>query len=398
MEGQQPAAAPDSATAADARNRIERALEVLGGEARVRAIATIEIQGTGVEFRAAEIQGWKPGSRTRSEHRETVVADFPNARVSHEYRTGRHDGSTRWRRFMYAGEQRAWIEFTNRIADRAPHPRAAEDRRELLRRIPHYLLLEAWDHPEGLRTLPDTTAGGRRLHVVSYAIPGRKETVRLLLDAETSLLAAVTQPVDFLGVGDAVVEIAYDTHTRHDALGWFPGGHELRLSGAVSQQVRYTRVAVNDAASPGAFDVPEEMRGFTAARDSARAIAPGVYVYTSPQGFNALFVEFSDQVLAVEAPGRSARSARSPSTPRPAALRSPRRSSSGSARRSPASPSRTSRSRTTIATTRAARGRSSPRAPRCSPRRARARSSRGSPAHPRPWCRTVFPGRAAHSG
>lgn len=398
MEGQQPAAAPDSATAADARNRIERALEVLGGEARVRAIATIEIQGTGVEFRAAEIQGWKPGSRTRSEHRETLVADFPNARVSHEYRTGRHDGSTRWRRFMYAGEQRAWIEFTNRIADRAPHPRAAEDRRELLRRIPHYLLLEAWDHPEGLRTLPDTTAGGRRLHVVSYAIPGRKETVRLLLDAETSLLAAVTQPVDFLGVGDAVVEIAYDTHTRHDALGWFPGGHELRLSGAVSQQVRYTRVAVNDAASPAAFDVPEEMRGFTAARDSARAIAPGVYVYTSPQGFNALFVEFSDQVLAVEAPGRVGAIGEIPFDTETSSAAVSEALIERIRQPLPGKPITHLGSRTTIATTRAARGRSSPRAPHCSPRRARARSSRGSPAHPRPWCRTVFPGRAAHSG
>ncbi|MGH7627860.1 MAG: hypothetical protein ACREOF_00400 [Gemmatimonadales bacterium] len=159
VHAQQSPATTDTTGARGAREQIRLALRALGGEDQVRAIATIEIQGTGAEFRAAEIQGWKPGSRMRSEHRETLVADFPNQRVSHEYRTGRHDGSTRWRRFMYAGEERAWIEFTNRIADRRPHPRAAEDRRELFRRIPHHLPLEAWDHPEGLRMLPDTTTG-----------------------------------------------------------------------------------------------------------------------------------------------------------------------------------------------------------------------------------------------
>jgi glyoxylase-like metal-dependent hydrolase (beta-lactamase superfamily II) len=297
--------APADRTAADdARAYIQQALEALGGERRVRAIATVEVQGTGAEFRAAEGQGWSPGKATRAEHRETLVADFPRERVSHEYRTARHDGSTRWRRFIYAGGDRAWAEFTSRTASWAPHPRAADDRRELFRRLPHYILLEAWDNPAGLTLLPDSTEGDRRWHVVSYLIPGRKETVRLLLDAESSLLGAVTQRVDFLGRGDATAEIAYDGYTRHAALGWFPAGHELRLDGMVHQQVRYTRVAANDPTSLTAFEIPEEMRGFTAAPDSARSIAPGVYVYTSPQGFNALFVEFNDHVMAVEAPGR----------------------------------------------------------------------------------------------
>jgi hypothetical protein len=122
--------------APDAREHIRRALDALGGEERIRAIQTIEIQGTGAEYRGAEVQGWSPAKPTRTDHRETLVADFAHARVSHEYKTGRHDGSTRWRRFIYAGEERAWVEFSNRIADRGPHPRAAEDRRELFRRIP----------------------------------------------------------------------------------------------------------------------------------------------------------------------------------------------------------------------------------------------------------------------
>jgi len=304
VHAQQSGPAAEAAGADEARALVQRALEVLGGEPRVRAIVTVEVQGAGAEFRAAEVQGWSPGKPTRAEHRETLVADFPGERVSHEYRTGRHDGSTRWRRFIYAGGDRAWVEFTSRTASWAPHPRAAEDRRELFRRIPHYILLEAWDNPAGLDLLPDSAAGDRRWHVVSYAIPGRKETVRLLLDAESSLLTAVTQQVDFLGLGDATAEIAYDGYTKHAALGWFPAGHALRVNGTVLQQVRYTRVAVNDPASLTAFEVPEEMRGFTAAPDSARQIAPGVYVYSSPQGFNALFVEFRDHVLAVEAPGR----------------------------------------------------------------------------------------------
>jgi hypothetical protein len=166
-------------------------------------------------------------------------------------------------------------------------------------------LLEAWQHPDRLEGLADTSVNGRRLHVVSYAIPDRTETIRLLLDAETSLLTGVAQRVDFAGLGDATSEMVYDRYQRRDGLGWFPSGHQLRLNGAVFQQLRYTSVAVNDPASLAAFEIPEEMRGFTATPDSARAIAPGVHIYSSPQGFNALFVAFRDFVLAVEAPGRA---------------------------------------------------------------------------------------------
>jgi glyoxylase-like metal-dependent hydrolase (beta-lactamase superfamily II) len=299
--------AQDSARAGspDALAQIRRAVAALGGDARIEAIRSLEIHGTGAEYRGAEVQGWSPGKPTRTDHRERIVADFNGERVAHEYRTGRHDGSTRWRRFIYAGDERAWVEFSNRIAGRGPHPRAAEDRRELFRRIPHYLLREASQHPARLQSLPDTIVSGRRLHVIAYLIPARAETVRLLLDAETPRLVAVTQQVDFAGLGDAVSELAFEAYAPHERLGWYPRGHTLRLNGQLFQHVRYDRVAVDDPASAAAFEIPEAMRGFTAAPDSARAIAPGVYIYSSPQGFNALFVEFTDHVLAVEAPGRA---------------------------------------------------------------------------------------------
>jgi hypothetical protein len=54
-------------------------LDALGGEERMGAIKTIEIQGTGAEYRGAEVQGWSPGKPTRTDHRETLVADFPHA-------------------------------------------------------------------------------------------------------------------------------------------------------------------------------------------------------------------------------------------------------------------------------------------------------------------------------
>jgi glyoxylase-like metal-dependent hydrolase (beta-lactamase superfamily II) len=271
---------------------------------RIRALRSVTVRGSGSEFRSAEVQGWSPDTVSRAAHEETLVADFHGQRVSYEHRTGRHDGSTRWRRFIYAGGDRAWVEFTSRTADWRPHPRAEEDRRELFRRIPHYLLLEAADNAARLRRLPDTSAAGRRLHVVAYRIPGRTEEVQLLIEAESALLAGVAQRVDFLGIGDATAELAFQSWRRHAAVGSFPAGHELRVNGVVAQRVLYHQVGVNDPSSLTAFEIPEAMRGFTAPRDSARAIAPGTYIYTSPQGFNALFVEFKDHVLAVEAPGR----------------------------------------------------------------------------------------------
>jgi hypothetical protein len=290
--------------APDAASIISGALDELGGLERVRAIATLEIRGSGAEFRSAEVQGWSPERVSRAPHEETLAADFRGPRVAHEYRTGRHDGSTRWRRFIYTQGDRGWVEFTSRTADWGSHGRADEDRRELFRRVPHYLLLEASENPAGLRRLADSAAAGQRLHVLSYAIPGRNEAVQLVIDADSRLLRGVAQRVDYLGLGDATAEIAFQDYARHETLGWFPAGHELRLNGVVAQRVRYTRVAVNDTGSNRLFEIPEEMRGFTAPAGSARAIAPGTYIYTSPQGFNALFLEFRDYVVAVEAPGR----------------------------------------------------------------------------------------------
>ena len=138
----------DAAGAGEARAQIQRALEVLGGEQRVRAIATVEVQGDGGGVPRRGSAGLEPGQAhpaPSTGRRSSPISR--SERVSHEYRTGRHDGSTRWRRFIYAGGDRAWVEFTSRTASWAPHPRAAEDRRELFRRIPHYILLEAWDNP-----------------------------------------------------------------------------------------------------------------------------------------------------------------------------------------------------------------------------------------------------------
>ena len=143
---------------ADALAIVRRALDALGGLDRVRALKIVTVRGSGSEFRSAEVQGWSPDKVSRAPHEETLVADFHGQRVSYENRTGRPDGSTRWRRFIYAGGDRAWVEFTSRMADWRPHPRAEEDRRELFRRIPHYLLLEAADNAARLRRLPDTSA------------------------------------------------------------------------------------------------------------------------------------------------------------------------------------------------------------------------------------------------
>ncbi len=51
LQAQQPSAAAGTTRTREARDRIGTALQALGGEQRVRAIRTLEIQGTGAEFR-----------------------------------------------------------------------------------------------------------------------------------------------------------------------------------------------------------------------------------------------------------------------------------------------------------------------------------------------------------
>lgn len=94
-----------------AQQTLEKALQALGGIERLRNLNSLFFKGKGSEFRSVDLQGPDPSTRTKTFHEETTAAFPSQERILYEQRTGRHDGSFRWRRWMYAGEERTVIDM-----------------------------------------------------------------------------------------------------------------------------------------------------------------------------------------------------------------------------------------------------------------------------------------------
>ncbi|HVT39013.1 MAG TPA: S41 family peptidase [Gemmatimonadaceae bacterium] len=295
----------DSSTGRRARDLIAQAIEASGGTVRLAAVEGLRIHGVGEVHREAQVQGLAP-DRASSESREEwlTIADR-GARASLEYRERRNDGSDRWRRFAYSGDERTVVGFAPRFGARGRFPDSGRLRRELMRRVPQLLLLEVSQNAGSAHALADTLYHGRTQHVVEYLTPDTVPMLRLLLDSATHRLSAVAYLMEYAGVGNAQVEIAFGSYVAHPALGWFPAGHSILLNGVPMAEVHYDRVAVNDASVEDGFRIPDDVAAQMAPGGVVLRPAPGVYVANAVGGLTAMFVEFHDYVLAIEAPAQT---------------------------------------------------------------------------------------------
>ena len=286
----------------DARRKVEAALDALGGAARLRSLVSVVIRAEGREHRSAEAQGYDPERATDTPHEELVVAYFSEEKLLYEHKTGRHDGTTRRRRWSYDGDERTVVDFVEHFAAARRYDAARAERLRRARRVPHLLLLEAASNPGSLSAAGAADYKGRRHDLVDFKLPNEKGTLRLFLDAETRLLSKYEYAMEFAGLGDRNVEHAFDAYRRHDRLGWFPSGDSIKVGGDVWREVRYTSVEVDSPRAAALFELPESLKAQLLAPGSVSRLAPGVFMVNMLGGFNPLFVEFKDFVLAAEAP------------------------------------------------------------------------------------------------
>jgi glyoxylase-like metal-dependent hydrolase (beta-lactamase superfamily II) len=287
-----------------ARSALEKALQALGGLERLKAIQSLFLKGKGSEFRAAELQGPDPETPIRTFHEETVAAFPGQGKILYEQRTGRHDGSVRWRRWMYTGDERTVIDFRDRsISQVRQDPAAQAERARMARAIPHLLLIEAANHSANLHWVGSQHDAGKPHDVIAFSLPGTKTTLALFFAADTYLLSKYEYRMDFPGLGDAVVEYTYPAYRRDPKLGWVPTGYKILLAGKPSRDIEYTTIEVDSAKATAAFKISEQMASTLMPVGEATEIAPGVFIYLTGS-LNPMFIEFKDFVLAVEAPAQ----------------------------------------------------------------------------------------------
>lgn len=282
---------------------LEKALNVLGIGTQLKSIDSLLLRARGSEFRSAELQGPDLQTPTRAFHEETIVV-FPNLdRLLYEHRTGRHDGSFRWRRWVYTGEQRTVVDFRSGLVGSARDPAAGTERSRVTRTIPHLLLLEASKVPE-LRWVESRQYEGKQHDVLNLPLPGTKTVLSLFVAGDSHLLTKFQYTMDFPGLGDATVEYVYPEYLPHKVLGWFPAGYKIRLDGQTVRDVRYTEVSANSSQATEAFELPAQLASLTAPIGEAVEVAKGAFIFLTGS-LNPMFVEFEDFVLAVEAPAQA---------------------------------------------------------------------------------------------
>ncbi len=287
---------------AQARRKIEEALDALGGAASLEAITSVLIKTEGREHSSAIAQGYHPEKETEAAHEETIVAYPAQERFLYEPKTARGDGTYRWRRWAYTGDERTVVDFVERFAAARRSEANGAERVRRARRVPHLLLLEARKHAANLSSLGAADFQGRRHDRVDFRLPGEKSSVRLFLDAETRLLTKYEYAMDFPPYGDTTVEVVYAPYRRSERLGWFPSGDAIKVGGRVYREVAYASVEVDSPRAAAQFELPDDLKQQVAAPGSVSEIARGVFLVNSLGNLSPIFVEFKDFVLAVEAP------------------------------------------------------------------------------------------------
>lgn len=284
-----------------ARQVLAEALTALGGLERLRSISSIKIKTKGLEHRSAEVQGYHPEKQTSSDHEEIIVAYPSQAKFAYEHRTGRHDGTYRWRRWMLSGDERVVADFVADFAVVGRNATVATERARRARRVSHLLILEAAENAATLHSAGSSAYEGRKHDVLEFQPANEKIAIRLFFDAETHMLSKYEYLTDFAGLGDAMIETVYLSYKKHPHLGWFPSGDVIKVAGRVQRRVDYTQVEVNEPRAAESFKLPDHLIASIIAAGTPLEIAKGVYT-VQIGSYYPMFIEFRDFVLAVEAP------------------------------------------------------------------------------------------------
>jgi glyoxylase-like metal-dependent hydrolase (beta-lactamase superfamily II) len=291
-------------SAEDTRGRalLDRALVALGGASRIESIDTWDVEGEGRENLTAEIQGLSPDEPTWRPHEERIGIDARSLSVAWHRRTPRNDESVRFRRMIYEPDASGFVDFVAKFGRLRPAQVPESQRRGLIRRVPHLLLLEASKRGVDVSWLKERGAED----VLSVTLP---EDVRLLLTLgrDPTVLRGVEYRRHMPTLGDVTVSWEWYGWKPDRALGLVPAGHRIRVEESVFQEVTYSRFAGPSSEVPSLFEIPElgawgePPPAANPPLPATGEVAPGVHV-AGVSGFTVMFVELRDFIVAIEAP------------------------------------------------------------------------------------------------
>lgn len=306
-------AAQQSATTLEsaqrARRTLDQALAATGGE-RLRAVRTILVRHEGVNLNRNQSRR-VPAPYDTTPNRGRLALDIPGGRLAWDIETGFPGGFRNWNRIVVTGAQgwsaspleRRWFALQGNIPTL---------RQNLLRRLPHAILLEAADRAPTLRWMGAGEHDGRPHDILTYATADGQQ-VSLYLDRSTHLLTKSEQAYTDALTGDAVFEVIVSEYRSVGGV-QFPGHRVLRRAGEVVEDVRFTEIRVDEPLGDSVFAKPPDYvdgTGGPSADTTVMQVGEGVHLVRGVAGGNnTLVVVFEEYALAMEPYGGEADSRR----------------------------------------------------------------------------------------
>lgn len=315
-----PSPAPAQASRADrpgnARAMVERAIEAMGGAARLAAVRTVRTESIGHSY--AIEQSERPEGPFIAMYAQTTE------RRDHEHGRWRTESQSRW---IQVPEWRGGaLVVADGVAARAfgsaVRPGSQADVANAARALalaPERVLLTALAAPD-LALAPDVELQGYVQHVVNFT--HGDATIRVILNPGTWLPTGVEVVADDpLGIwGDVTETTLFSMWTIEQGLR-FPRQTDRFWNGTPRGSETVTAVSLDASSPPDAFAIPDEVReafdpsppprvaSLTLGQrgDGPKDVAPGVVQLTG--AWSVALVEQADGIVIIEAPISSAYSA-----------------------------------------------------------------------------------------
>lgn len=293
-----------------ARAVLHSALAAHGGEARLRALRSIQLRYDGTShWRNQSPSATPPWATTPASGR--FVFDYAGERSLWDTRSEFPGGFHNHARHRFSAPE-SWTANFVLQSWVARNDSTGTMRRGLNRYLAHGHLLTARERVATLRYQGTSRHDGRTHDVILYTLPDGGAQVALHVDRTSRLVGKVEQLMTDPQTGDAVFEVEYSGYRAVAGIP-LPARRVVRRAGDIAEEFRLDDFAVDAVIPDSVFARPAALAQdpATPADTSLVALAPGVWLVQGVAGGNnALAIAFDDHLMVVEAYGSNAASRR----------------------------------------------------------------------------------------
>ena len=281
-----------------ARAVLDRSVAAYGGREAITSIANVSIKVSGESVHRN--QSRRPGDLDRTPYTNEYVIDLKNLRAM-QTQKGHYPGGFNWTNgFVVDAGNRTGFDLIRNTSG-PPNPITPAAFRAQIRWLPQLVLLDVLERANGLRYLGKADFDKRPHEVIDY-VGSENARIALYIDQETGLLSKFETLGTDRFAGDSIFETRF-TGQRKVGNHVVPARRQNAINGEITNDFGLTEVSFNSELRPEIFKAPEGLRAVTfPAPTPVTKHAERIYT-TSASGYNVLFVDFSDHIFVMEAPG-----------------------------------------------------------------------------------------------